>query len=299
VGKAEPGLVPLILTPEQQAHIRDVAGVDVTTLHYTPAHVAGIALLVEALQQGHLPVAGRTLVSFRLTTAQAETLREVIGGPNLAFWVLDADHLGVRYEERWTTVEPARFGRRGCAVPEHSDVPLDSDIVVRLPAPADGARPFGTGRHVATQLAAELLEDHVESGAEVLDVGTGSGILAVYAIRLGASCVRATDVDDVVVDAARRTAVLNGVVDRMQVLLADGVGEGPPVDLVVANILAGVLLDLMPDLAARTKVGGTLVTSGVVDARVTEVIAAAERNGCRHLESRSRDGWTASAFRRT
>jgi ribosomal protein L11 methylase PrmA len=298
-GERYPGFVRLVLTPDQRTHIRDVAGVDVTTLRYTPEHVAGVALLVEALEQGHLPAAGRTLVSFHLTASQAETLHDVIGGPDLASWVLDADHLGVLYEEVWTTVEPVTLGRRGCGVPEQSEVPRDSDLVVRLPVPADGTRPFGTGRHLATQLAAELLEDHIKAGADVLDVGTGSGILAVLAIRLGATCVRATDIDAASVDAAQRTAALNGVVDRMEVMLADGAGDGPPVDVVVANILAGVLLDLMPDLVASTKVGGTVITSGVVDARVADVIEAAETHGCLHLESRCRGGWTASAFRRT
>lgn len=266
-------------------------------LSYTRDEAAGVALLAEAVAQGHRSPASRSLTSFALTSSQAELLRRALAWSPPSHWLVDADHSKVCFAEDWAGLQPAPLGTLGLTVPEAVEVPSTSRLVVRLPEPR-GEAVFGTGRHTATQLASELLEDHLGPEAEVWDVGTGSGILAVYALRLGASQVWATDTQPTAVEAARRAAVLNGVSDRLDVAPAHPQPSISPRDLIVANILPGVLIDVMPHLAASLKADGKLLTSGVVVARAADVEAAAVEAGCRHLETRTRDGWAALAFQR-
>lgn len=167
-----------------------------------------------------------------------------------------------------------RVGRRLVIRPSWRPfTPQPGDVVIDL----DPGMAFGTGQHPTTRTCLELLEEHVRPGDVVLDVGTGSGILAVAAVKLGAARCLALDVDPQAVRVARDNAARNGVAERVQVaegtLTADDALRHA-FDLAVANITAAAVAALAPALAAALRPGGTLIGSGIVADRLDEVRAA-------------------------
>ena len=158
-----------------------------------------------------------------------------------------------------------------------------------LAAPTDGSidlaidpgRAFGSGSHPTTQLVLRALASLVGPSTSVLDVGCGSGVLAIAAGRLGASFVVAVDVDPVAVSATLENAARNDVVVEAHSELVDS-----QFDVVVANIGAATLIELAPALTARVASGGTLVLSGVLD---DSVLAAFDR--CRLVERSEDEDW--------
>jgi ribosomal protein L11 methyltransferase len=170
--------------------------------------------------------------------------------------------VGDAWRDGWREFfKPLRVGRRLVIVPawEKFDAGAEDVIVVLEPGQA-----FGTGTHESTQLVLAQLESHVRVGSALLDVGTGSGILAIAALALGASEALALDTDPLAVSAARENAVQNGVGERLVASDAgvESVGERYP--LVLANIEARVLVPLAPAIAARVAAGGTLILSGLL-----------------------------------
>jgi ribosomal protein L11 methyltransferase len=144
------------------------------------------------------------------------------------------------------------------------------EIVVEL----DPGMAFGTGLHPTTKLMIEGLQDRIRPGMDILDLGTGSGILAIPAARLGAR-VTALDISDVAVRVARENVAINGVADRVSV--AEGTIEmvaGRKFDLILANIIASVLVDIAAPLAALLEPGGKVLASGIIDERVDLVRSA-------------------------
>lgn len=162
--------------------------------------------------------------------------------------------------------EPIKVGERLWIVPSWHEPPQRDAIVVRL----DPGLAFGTGSHPTTRLALGFLERTVFRHS-VLDYGCGSGILAIAAAKLGASKVDATDLDPQALDAtasnARRNSVTVHVVPPQALPAAE-------YDVVVANILANPLIELAPQLTARTRPGGRLALSGILEAQAREVVAA-------------------------
>jgi ribosomal protein L11 methyltransferase len=143
-----------------------------------------------------------------------------------------------------------------------------------------------------------LLEEHVRPGDRVLDLGTGSGILAVAAARLGAGEVLALDTDADAVAVARETVSLNGLAGAVEVVRG-GIGSAaPPYEVVAANIFPNVLIELAADLAAAVRRGGVLVASGSVVARAEEVADAVCAVGFGFEERRSRGDWVGMVFRK-
>jgi ribosomal protein L11 methyltransferase len=135
----------------------------------------------------------------------------------------------------------------------------------------------------------------------VLDVGSGSGILAIAAALLGSGPVTAVDIERVAVRATRENAERNGVADRIAV--AEGsVGRGGPVvgtyDLVLANIIARVLIELAADLASATRPGGTLVLAGIIEGREAEVRSALDELGLELLRRAQEEDWVSLVYRR-
>lgn len=126
------------------------------------------------------------------------------------------------------------------------------EVVLEL----DPGMAFGTGQHETTQMCLEYLEKLVQTGMTVVDVGTGSGILAIAAAKLGASRVWAGDNDPIAVLAAQRNVVRNGVEHIVSVQRAEGCDGAPPCDLLVANLTAGMVLELLADFARCLRAGG-------------------------------------------
>jgi ribosomal protein L11 methyltransferase len=157
---------------------------------------------------------------------------------------------------------------------------------------------FGTGTHETTRLAAALLEEQVVAGAGLLDVGTGSGILALLGARLGASPVLGLDVDADALENAAENRALNGGDDRIKLSL---VPVGEVVDtfpVVVANIIAPVLLELAPAIAARVARSGRLILSGLLADQVDEVSAAYRAQGFVELRRTAAGEWRAGLWQR-
>jgi ribosomal protein L11 methyltransferase len=185
------------------------------------------------------------------------------------------------------------LGRRTVVVPRWQEyVPQPDEIVVLL----DPGMAFGTGTHPTTRLCLVALEEAITPGMEVLDLGTGTGVLAIAAAKQGAASVLALDIDDLAVDAARENVAANGV-DRvvrvaagsLDVARSETSAKEQFYDLVLVNILARVICGLLEEgLAGVLKPGGIFIGSGIIDTQEQEVRAALERAGiavvARHVE---------------
>lgn len=163
--------------------------------------------------------------------------------------------------------DPIRISGRLWIVPTWHTPPDPAALNIVL----DPGLAFGTGSHPTTRLCLQWLEARVRGGESVLDYGSGSGILAIAAAKLGAADVAGIDIDADAVRAARANAAANQARARFA-----GTDEAlpPPADLVVANILASPLKVLAPLLAAQTRTGGRIVLAGLLDAQSDEVAAA-------------------------
>jgi ribosomal protein L11 methyltransferase len=162
----------------------------------------------------------------------------------------------------------------------------------RLVIELDPGMAFGSGLHPSTQLCLRVLEEYLAPGARVIDVGTGSGILAIAAANLQAASVLAVDSDPVAVAVARLNASHNGVASRIDVRegsLLEGVPD--QADLITANLTAEIHFDLLPTAADHLVAGGILVASGIIEDRVFEVRAVARAAGFRMLEERKDGEW--------
>jgi len=207
---------------------------------------------------------------------------------------------GVR-EEDWADswkqyYHPIHTGRRLVIVPvweEYEAQPGELTVLM------DPGMAFGTGTHETTRLCASLLEDVVRPGASVLDVGCGSGILAICASKLGASECFACDIDPVAVRIARENAARNGT-DNVTAAVSDLLAGVPrkQYDVCVANIVADVILRMAPDVGRYLKPDGVLIVSGIIEERADEVIAALEQNGYAIADSRRENGWYAGAAKK-
>jgi ribosomal protein L11 methyltransferase len=165
------------------------------------------------------------------------------------------------WERAWMDdFRPMRFGQRLWICPSWDEPPAGDAISILL----DPGLAFGTGTHPTTALCLEWLDAHPPAGLQVIDYGSGSGILAVAALKLGATRVTAVDIDPQALTATRDNAARNGVGDaRLHVDYPEGLGE-TTADLVLANILAGPLVELAPAMAGRVRPGGTIVLSGIL-----------------------------------
>jgi len=194
---------------------------------------------------------------------------------------------------------PIPIGKRLVVVPAWLESPDPGRIAIRM----DPGMAFGTGTHPTTQLCLELLEAYLpEDAAAVIDVGCGSGILAVAALKLGVRAALGVDIDPEAVQAAQANAELNGVAERLEVKLGSaaeisgGNTSLKKAPLVLANILAPVIIRLLDDgLADLLDPGGVLVLSGILDEQAGEVEGALEAHGLVFLERRQIADWVAIA----
>ena len=239
--------------------------------------------------------------------ALAEDLRRYLG--DLAALALPGAAASVRVaplpDEPWADAWRAHFrpvpvGRRLLVCPPW-EVPEPALVCDRVVVLIEPGRAFGTGGHGSTRSCLELLERAL-AGAGVsraVDVGCGSGILAIAAARLGVCRVDAIDVDPDAVAATEENARRNGVADRIRASVAEVAGwAGPAAPLVLANLLAAAHVTLAPTLAARVTPGGNLIAGGLLAHEVPAVTGVFAAEGCWLVELAEDDGWAALLLRR-
>ena len=191
------------------------------------------------------------------------------------------------WERSWMdNFQPMRFGRRLWIVPSWHEAP-DSQAVNLL---VDPGLAFGSGTHPTTALCLQWLDGQALEGCSVLDFGCGSGILAIAALLLGAERVTGTDIDPQALEASRDNAQRNGIADERFPLYLPEAMPAEPADLLLANILAGPLVSLAPQLSSLVRPGGRIALSGIL-AEQTEEILAAYRDAFELDPVAEKDGW--------
>ncbi len=170
----------------------------------------------------------------------------------------------------------------------------DCEEIVKL----DNNMAFGTGEHETTSMCVELLQKYVTPESVCIDVGCGSGILGISAVKLGARFAYLTDIDAVAVESAKHNARLNGVTEKVLIdrsnLLDDSSLKG---DIMLANITADILENLAPSIPNNLKAGGTLILSGIIDSKLNRVIDVYSAQGLKLVEKVKKGEWNALAFK--
>jgi ribosomal protein L11 methyltransferase len=181
---------------------------------------------------------------------------------------------------------PVRVGRFTIAAPWHEMEEAD-EIVVRI----EPNMAFGTGTHETTKLCLAVIDRYFESHHSLLDVGTGTGILAIAAAKAASpdSVIAAVEIDEEAVAIARQNAALNGVADRIDIRAGSADGADGKFDLVCANLTADVILSILPEILEKTR--GRLILSGILAEQEEMVLAALPVNSAAEV---TRDGeWIA------
>ena len=182
---------------------------------------------------------------------------------------------------------PMEIGRHLAVVPSWQEYETDRVKLILDPGLA-----FGTGGHETTSLCLEALDELVRGGERVLDIGTGSGILAIAALKLGAAQAEGVDIDPVAVRTAGENAALNGVADRLTVLVGDLSDKASgQYQIITANIVANAIMALAPAVPGLMAEGGVFIASGIIDTRKEEVIAALQAAGLKVQEVKEKRGW--------
>lgn len=164
------------------------------------------------------------------------------------------------------------------------------DIIIEL----DPGMAFGTGTHPTTAMCVRQLEEIITGGMEVFDVGTGSGVLAITAAKLGATKVRAVDFDPTAVRIAKENVKINDVSDLVQVAESDLLkGIEGQADVIIANIIADIIIRLLDDIPHKLKKGGTLLASGIIADRLADVTEAVIDHGLTVDKVVEEGGWAA------
>lgn len=310
--------IEIRLTPTQKEHYGRQTGLSLpSSLSLPLAELKLLSGVAAKAGSGSLPVSrsavrqllgrdppherggGPFVVEVALTPGQKEQIRRATGRVFASLRVVP-DDVAVTYRETWDDLTPLRVGRAVVVKPAgESHEASDADRIIELPA-GDGSKQgvFGTGRHPATQLSLILLEEYVRPDDRVLDLGTGSGILAAAAAKMGAGEVLALDIDAAAAAVARETVSLNGLAGVVEVRRGGIESAAPPYDAVAANIFPNVLIELAPDLAAAVRRGGVLLTSGSVAARAEGAADAVRAAGLGLEGRRSRGDWVGMVFRR-
>lgn len=173
--------------------------------------------------------------------------------------------------------------------------PKENQCVVKI----DSNMAFGTGEHETTSMCIDFLIKYLNGDSVVIDVGTGSGILGITAIKLGAKKAVMTDIDEVAVNTAKHNAVLNGVDKNCVITLSNLLDKSDSKgSLVVANITADILCVLSKDILSHSNSGSYIILSGILKEKAQEVVTAYQKIGCNLVDSKNKGEWVALVFKR-
>jgi ribosomal protein L11 methyltransferase len=237
-----------------------------------------LLLLSRALANGALPDLLPRFTLLPLSRDQQASLRNMTGVDAHLLPLPRTRLTDFRYREVWPDgPPPIRIGRSFSIVTPAATAASDPSLhrIVLDPTAFTGGPVFGTGHHETTQLALVMMERSLVPGSTVLDVGTGSGILAIAAARLGAKRVVALDIEPACIEAARRNALLNQVEDRVSPVLGspDSV-SGTSFDLIVINLPSPVVVNLAPTLSSLLAPTAVLLVCGLDEIWLPRVKAA-------------------------
>lgn len=205
-------------------------------------------------------------------------------------------------EEDWAQswkqyYHPVPLGRVTIVPAWEEYTPGPGEVVVRM----DPGMAFGTGTHETTRIILRMMADLLRGGERVLDIGTGSGILSIAAVKLGAASSNAYDIDPVAVRVAQENARREGcetVVCGVSDLLAGVDKSGGKYDFCVANIVADVILRMLPDMGEYLKEGAPLLLSGIIAPRAEEIRDALAKQGYDIFREETENDWIGFAARR-
>ena len=205
-------------------------------------------------------------------------------------------------EEDWANnwkefYKPQRIGEHILVLPPWETCEIkDDDVVIVM----DPGMAFGTGTHETTRLCLRMLEKHLKKGDRMLDIGTGSGILAIAGAKLGAEYVKAYDIDAVAVRVAKENVAANGVEDKVSCAPSDllrGVDKkAAPFSFVCANIVADILVRLAPDVGAYMAPGAKLAAAGIIEGRREDVAKAMTDGGLTLIDEAKENDWVVLVF---
>jgi len=250
------------------------------------------------------------LPSDRLLSSKKKQLSDIIGHLSLIYPINLEEQILTEQDwaEAWKVhFVPHKVGRRLVIKPSWREYqPTNEEVIIEL----DPGMAFGTGLHPTTRLCLQSVESYIQPGWQVLDLGTGSGIQALAAAKLGAKHVLALDNDPIAVKVARANVRANKLSRRISVrlgslpLYSDAVNPGdtvhraPAFDMVVANIIASVILELAQPLISVLKPSGILITGGIVTDKLDGVKKALEEAGGAIIEVLSEGDWRTIVARR-
>ncbi|MDI3534435.1 MAG: ribosomal protein methyltransferase [Thermosediminibacterales bacterium] len=197
-------------------------------------------------------------------------------------------------EEDWASswksyYKPFKVGQNIVIKPTWEEYDSEpNDVVIEI----DPGMAFGTGTHETTIMCLKMLEQHVANGEVVLDIGCGSGILSIAAAKLGAGDVYGIDIDPNAIKVAKKNVVTNGVNDRVKIIEGDLVkGLDLKADIVVSNIIADTIINLISQVSKNMREHSKLILSGIIKDRKFEVMEALERNGFDILKTEEMGEW--------
>jgi len=206
------------------------------------------------------------------------------------------------WAEEWKRgLQPRRVGQRLVVAPSWTEPELrEGDVLVEI----DPEMAFGTGEHASTRGVLRLLEQVIHPGDRMLDVGSGSGILTIAAVKLGAEHVIAVESDADAIINARDNLARNQVTTHSELIHGlvdlDYLARFPAhFDVLLANILSSVIIPLLPGFAVAIKPGGMLITGGILQSEAEQVIAAAEQHGFSLVQEDREEEWWSGLLRRS
>lgn len=287
--------IALTVAPE---HADDAADV-LATLGHQGVSISRDDIQPDHWDEGELPEPTSVTVraylandgSAEAARAELDTALSVRGYPPARYTLVDDQDWADAWKAFYHT---SRVGRRIVVRPAWEEYsPQPDDVVISL----DPGMAFGTGTHATTRLCLMSLEDLLIPGDKVLDLGCGSGILAIAAVKLGAAHVLAIDIDPLAADISRENAEVNGVADRMtaqQGTLETVLHAPRRFDLLLANILARIIIQMCDEgLGDIVRPGGRAIFSGIILEQVEDVKTALARAGYQVTFVRTEGDWVS------
>jgi ribosomal protein L11 methyltransferase len=293
--------VSLVVDAEVAEAVADVLA------RYTPHGIAIESTAIEsALEDGEKPVGPLRVCAYLPINPETEKKRRQIEEslwylgrirpiPSPQFLPVEE----VNWAESWKQhYRPIPIGKRLIIVPSW----MDSPDPIRIPIQIEPGMAFGTGTHPSTQLCLEMLEEFTPQDGDVLDIGCGSGILSIAAVKLGAKRAYGVDIETEAIPAAQANAISNQVADRVEFApgsvgeIKSGVFPIRQAPLVLANILASILHRLLDsDLGTLLTPGGVLVLSGILEEQMPTMETAVLAKELQIISQKKIDDWVALA----